>query len=200
METAGSQGTDVILAVFFGKAVKMAAGIPHTHAAKSDLNLRFLADLVHGLSSAQSELLLLALVHLREIRPSVFPSLTDTELVPITRERVDRMLSSSDPVLGVLLRVLLDRLRIMHEALDDRDLFLDGIVVVPGLAFDRECRRLGQGRGYYDRYLAAMAGRAAALPTIAHATQAPAPRAARHLSPTRRSYGWHHKQPFWPPS
>jgi len=45
METAGSQGTDVILAVFFGKAVKMAAGIPHTHAAKSDLNLRFLADL-----------------------------------------------------------------------------------------------------------------------------------------------------------
>lgn len=46
METAGAQSMDVILAVFFGKAVKMAAGIPHTHAAKSDLNLRFLADLV----------------------------------------------------------------------------------------------------------------------------------------------------------
>ncbi|VVS90813.1 cobalt-precorrin-5B (C(1))-methyltransferase CbiD [Desulfoluna spongiiphila] len=46
METAGAQVMDVILAVFFGKAVKMAAGIPHTHAAKSDLNLRFLADLV----------------------------------------------------------------------------------------------------------------------------------------------------------
>ncbi|MCG8471895.1 MAG: cobalt-precorrin-5B (C(1))-methyltransferase CbiD [Desulfobacterales bacterium] len=46
MVTAGEQGTDVILSVFFGKAVKMAAGIPHTHAAKSDLNLRFLADLV----------------------------------------------------------------------------------------------------------------------------------------------------------
>ncbi|VFQ47247.1 cobalt-precorrin-5B (C(1))-methyltransferase CbiD [Desulfoluna butyratoxydans] len=46
METAGAQAMDVILAVFFGKAVKMAAGIPHTHAAKSDLNLRFLADLV----------------------------------------------------------------------------------------------------------------------------------------------------------
>jgi len=46
METAGDQVMDVILAVFFGKAVKMAAGIPHTHAAKSDLNLRFLADLV----------------------------------------------------------------------------------------------------------------------------------------------------------
>ena len=46
MVTAGEQKTDAILAVFFGKAVKMAAGIPHTHAAKSDLNLRFLADLV----------------------------------------------------------------------------------------------------------------------------------------------------------
>ena len=46
METAGAQEMDVIQAIFFGKAVKMAAGIPHTHAAKSDLNLRFLADLV----------------------------------------------------------------------------------------------------------------------------------------------------------
>ena len=49
METAGQQKMDVIQAVFFGKAVKMAAGIPHTHAAKSDLNLRFLADLVEEL-------------------------------------------------------------------------------------------------------------------------------------------------------
>ncbi|WP_300671701.1 cobalt-precorrin-5B (C(1))-methyltransferase CbiD [Desulfoluna sp.] len=46
METAGAESMDVVLAIFFGKAVKMAAGIPHTHAAKSDLNLRFLADLV----------------------------------------------------------------------------------------------------------------------------------------------------------
>lgn len=28
------------------------------------------------------------------------------------------------------------------------------VVVVPGVAFDRECRRLGNGRGYYDRALA----------------------------------------------
>ena len=27
------------------------------------------------------------------------------------------------------------------------------IVLIPAIAFDRECRRLGQGGGYYDRYL-----------------------------------------------
>jgi cobalt-precorrin-5B (C1)-methyltransferase len=32
------------LAVFFGKAVKMAMGIPHTHAAKAELTLRHLAQ------------------------------------------------------------------------------------------------------------------------------------------------------------
>ncbi len=35
--------TSVILAVFFGKAVKMAQNVPHTHAAKSELTLKTLA-------------------------------------------------------------------------------------------------------------------------------------------------------------
>ncbi len=34
------------------------------------------------------------------------------------------------------------------------------IVVVPGLAFDSSGRRLGQGYGYYDRFLAALGGTA----------------------------------------
>lgn len=33
-----------------------------------------------------------------------------------------------------------------------------GIVLVPGLAFDRTGRRLGRGKGYYDRLLAGFGG------------------------------------------
>lgn len=33
-----------------------------------------------------------------------------------------------------------------------------GIALVPGLAFDREGRRLGRGKGYYDRLLAGFEG------------------------------------------
>lgn len=39
------------------------------------------------------------------------------------------------------------------DALDCGDLDL---VVVPGLAFDEACRRLGQGAGFYDTWLAAL--------------------------------------------
>lgn len=30
---------------------------------------------------------------------------------------------------------------------------LPNILLVPGLAFDKECNRLGRGKGYFDRYL-----------------------------------------------
>lgn len=30
---------------------------------------------------------------------------------------------------------------------------LDGVMIMPGLVFDRELNRIGYGRGYYDRYL-----------------------------------------------
>ena len=33
------------------------------------------------------------------------------------------------------------------------------VVLVPGVAFDKENRRLGRGKGYYDRFLAAFKGK-----------------------------------------
>ena len=45
LEAAASQGFEqATLAVFFGKALKMAQGVPHTHAAKASLSLDKLAD------------------------------------------------------------------------------------------------------------------------------------------------------------
>ncbi|MFW5636275.1 MAG: cobalt-precorrin-5B (C(1))-methyltransferase CbiD [Thermodesulfobacteriota bacterium] len=45
LETAAEQGfSSITLTVFFGKAVKMAQGFPHTHAAKARLTLHKLAD------------------------------------------------------------------------------------------------------------------------------------------------------------
>jgi cobalt-precorrin-5B (C1)-methyltransferase len=45
LELAAQKGFgQVILAVFFGKALKMAQGTPHTHAAKSELSLEALAE------------------------------------------------------------------------------------------------------------------------------------------------------------
>ena len=32
------------------------------------------------------------------------------------------------------------------------------LIVVPGLAFDKKCYRLGRGRGFYDRWLPALSG------------------------------------------
>jgi cobalt-precorrin-5B (C1)-methyltransferase len=45
LETASNLGFErATLAVFFGKALKMAQGVPHTHAAKASLTLNTLAD------------------------------------------------------------------------------------------------------------------------------------------------------------
>ncbi len=45
LEDASKNGfKKIILATFFGKAVKMAQGAPHTHAARSSLSIKKLSD------------------------------------------------------------------------------------------------------------------------------------------------------------
>ena len=48
------QFEQVTLAVFFGKALKMAQGIPHTHAAKSRLTMDWLANLAQDMTNNEA--------------------------------------------------------------------------------------------------------------------------------------------------
>jgi len=41
------------------------------------------------------------------------------------------------------------------------------LMIVPGLGFDRSCNRLGQGKGYYDRFIAKMSKDENDLPLLA---------------------------------
>ena len=52
LECAAKKGFQrIIIAVFFGKAIKMALGVPHTHAAKSTMTLHKLAEWVFDITS-----------------------------------------------------------------------------------------------------------------------------------------------------
>ena len=53
-EAAGKGYTSITLAVFFGKALKMAQGIPHTHAAKSRLTMHKLAKWSYKLTASKA--------------------------------------------------------------------------------------------------------------------------------------------------
>jgi cobalt-precorrin-5B (C1)-methyltransferase len=51
LESAAKRGfSRITLTVFFGKAVKMAQGVPHTHAAKSEMTMNRLAEWVRDIS------------------------------------------------------------------------------------------------------------------------------------------------------
>jgi 5-formyltetrahydrofolate cyclo-ligase len=41
------------------------------------------------------------------------------------------------------------------------------LLIVPGLGFDRSCSRIGQGKGYYDRFIARMGSDETPMPLVA---------------------------------
>lgn len=85
-----------------------------------------------------------------------------------------RLYTTRTPARGPLTVHPLDAPRERHrygfeqpvESSAEADLSDIGIVLVPGLAFDREGRRLGRGKGYYDRLLAQLPGRALVAITL----------------------------------
>ena len=49
--------------------------------------------------------------------------------------------------------LLLETLEILEPKSDDRSEIKDGLMFMPGVAFDKTRSRIGFGGGYYDRYL-----------------------------------------------
>lgn len=58
---------------------------------------------------------------------------------------------------GVAAMVAGESFSIPEPSTDSPEVFIDDIdlVVVPGVAFDAQCSRMGRGKGYYDRLLSA---------------------------------------------
>jgi 5,10-methenyltetrahydrofolate synthetase len=79
--------------------------------------------------------------------------------VPSTRQMVWSELKSLDELQTSTFDILEPRedcLRPVQPAETD-------VAIVPGIAFDTECHRIGYGGGYYDRFLAAFPGKKVAL-------------------------------------
>lgn len=70
------------------------------------------------------------------------PVVTGSVLNIVRFQGIDKM--KPEPIFGIL------------EPVSDEVVGMDEIdlVIVPGVAFDRFCQRLGRGKGYYDRLLA----------------------------------------------
>jgi cobalt-precorrin-5B (C1)-methyltransferase len=123
LDLAGSLSfTSVILSVFFGKAVKMAMGYPHTHAAKSELCLNALSRwvLLEACDQALAE--------------EVSASNTAREAFLILQERCPKIFSS------VGRKMILEAKRFLSAPMGVRSIIFDyeGVPVYDSLKEGRE--------------------------------------------------------------
>ncbi len=83
-------------------------------------------------------------------------------LVPVTDFQEKRLIISEIISLDELAPARYGLLEPLHDALRPTDPGVADVIIVPGVAFDTQCRRIGFGGGYYDRLLSA-----ARVPSIA---------------------------------
>jgi 5-formyltetrahydrofolate cyclo-ligase len=84
-------------------------------------------------------------------------------LVPVTDFDRNQLTFSEIRGMEELIRVRFGLLEPRADSLRPADAGEANVIVVPGVAFDRECRRVGFGGGYYDRLLAGARAPAIAL-------------------------------------
>lgn len=84
-------------------------------------------------------------------------------LVPVTDFDRNQLAVSEIKGMEELVRVRFGLLEPRADSLRPADADEADVIIVPGVAFDRECRRVGFGGGYYDRLLAGAHAHAIAL-------------------------------------
>jgi 5-formyltetrahydrofolate cyclo-ligase len=96
--------------------------------------------------------------------PDVWPLLT-TALAAGKTVALPRFDSASGGYVAAVIRnpaeeIMVGRFNVREPGAECETLPLNrlDLILVPGVAFDRQCRRLGRGKGFYDRLLAAVTG------------------------------------------
>jgi 5-formyltetrahydrofolate cyclo-ligase len=88
----------------------------------------------------------------------VLPLMTDEKRFCFPRYQANRLYAAARvESAGALVP---GKFGILEPASDATEILVDEIalVILPGVAFDANCRRLGRGRGFYDRWLIEIAG------------------------------------------
>jgi 5-formyltetrahydrofolate cyclo-ligase len=100
-----------------------------------------------GYAEIQDEPLLLEFLFQTLPNGFVLPRIEDNNICPVLVRGTDELVN----VPPYNIRELRNELATTPERRINVEQL--ALVIVPGLAFDKHCNRLGRGRGYYDRFL-----------------------------------------------